>query len=74
MPSPVTSRDVHAWIQEFLKHRLDIGLRNAMTSMVLEPSNPFDTMARRRPKTGFVIGSILFAVLLGCFCYFNFAR
>lgn len=72
MPRPIASRDVQAWIQESLGHRSDIGLSNAMTNMILEPRNPFDARARRKPKAGFVLGAILFAVFLGCFCYFNF--
>lgn len=70
---PIAPRDVHAWINEALGHRSDIGFRNAMSNMILEPRNPFNTRARRKLKAGFVLSAILFAVSLGCFYYFNFA-
>lgn len=71
---PVAPRDVHAWIKELLRRRPDIGLGNAMSEMIFEPRNPFDSTGRRKPRTGFVLGTILFAVSVGCFCYFNFAH
>ena len=74
MALPVAPCDVHAWIEEFLRQRHDIGLRNAMRDTILKPRNPFDVRARRKPKTGFLLGAILFAAFLGSFCYFNFAR
>jgi hypothetical protein len=74
MPPPVAPCEVHAWVKESLAQRHDIGLGNAIRDMILEPRNPFDSTARRKPRTGFVLGTILFALSLGCFCYFNFAR
>lgn len=74
MSPPVASRDVHAWIKESLGQRQDIGFWNAISDMIFEPRNPFDSTARRKPRTGFVLGTILFAVFVVCFCYFNFAR
>ncbi len=74
MPPPVAPCEVDAWVKESLAQRHDIGLRNAIRDMILEPQNPFDVRARRKPKTGFLLGAILFAAFLGCFCYFNFAR
>jgi hypothetical protein len=74
MPPPVAPCEVHAWVKEFLRQRPDIGLGSAISDMMFEQRNPFDSKARRKPRAGFVIGTILFAVSLGCFCYFNFAR
>ncbi len=74
MSPPVASRDVHAWIKESLGQRPDIGFRKAISDVIFEPRNPFDVRARRKPKTGFLLGAILFGAFLGCFCYFNFAR
>jgi len=73
MLPPVAPRDVHAWIKESLGQRPDIGLGSAISDMIFEPRNPFDSIARRKPRTGFVLGTTLFAVSLGCFCYFNLA-
>jgi len=74
MPTPVSSREMHTWITESLKQRPDIGLRTAIVNMVFEAPNPFDPTARRKPKTGFLLGTILFAASVGCFCYFNLLR
>jgi len=74
MPPPVTPQDVHAWIKESLAQRCDIGFWNTIGNMIFDPGNPFDGKARRKPKIGFLLGAILFAAFLGCFCYFNFAR
>ena len=73
MLPPVAPRDVHAWIKESLAQRCDIGFWNAINDMIFDPRNPFDSTARRKPRTGFVLSAILFALSLGCFCYFNFA-
>ncbi|HEV2173199.1 MAG TPA: hypothetical protein VGR71_06520 [Nitrospira sp.] len=74
MPPPVSSREMRAWIEESLGQRSDIGLGKAIVNTLFETPNPFDPRARRKPKAGFVVGAILFAVAAGYFCYFNFAR
>ncbi len=74
MPTQVSSHEAHVWIKESLGQRSDIGLRKAIDNMLFEPPSPFDPRARRKPKTGFVLGAILFATAVVCFYYFNFAR
>ena len=74
MPTQVSSREVHAWIEESLGQRLDIGLKKAIVNTLFESPSPFDPRARRKPKAGFVIGAILFVAAMVCFCYFSFAR
>jgi len=74
MPVSVSPREIHAWIEESLGQRPDFGLRKAIVNMFFDTPNPFDPRARRKPKAGFLVGAILFAVSVGCFCYFNFAR
>ena len=74
MATQVSSHEVHAWIKEFLGQRSDIGLKKAIVNTLFEPPSPFDPRARRTPKAGFVIGALLSAIAVACFCYFNFAR
>lgn len=74
MPPPVAPRDVHAWIKESLAQRRDIGFWNALNRIIFEPRNPFEARARAKLKTAFLLGALLFAASLACFCYFNFAR
>ncbi len=45
-----------------------------MANMILEPLNPFDPHARRRPKAGFVLAASLFAIAVSWFVYFNVVR
>ena len=73
MPKQISSHEVHAWIEESLGQRSDIGLKKAIVNMLFEPLSPFDPKARRKPRAGFVIGALLSATAVGCFWYFNFA-
>ena len=74
MPTPVSSREMRAWIEESLSQRPDIGLVKGIISMFFDPPNPFDPRTRRKPKAGFILGAVLFVVASGCFCYFNLSR
>jgi hypothetical protein len=55
----------------YLQVRRDIGLRKAIANLILEPANPFDTRARRQPKTVALIATAALVSLAGCFAYFN---
>jgi hypothetical protein len=61
-------------IEESLAECPDIGLRRAVVNIVLQPRNPFDSRASRKPRTGFLLCAALFAAAAVCFCYFNFVR
>jgi hypothetical protein len=74
MAVSVSPREVRTWIEQSLVQRPDFGLRKAIVNMLFNIPNPFDLRARRKPKAGFLVGAILFAVSVGCFCYFNFGR
>ena len=72
MPAHVSSREMHAWIEESLGQRSDIGLGKAIVNTLFEPPNPFDPRARRKPKAGFVVWRDPMCRAVVCFCYFNF--
>jgi hypothetical protein len=74
MPVTVPPNEVQIWIEESLRQRPDIGLRKAIANMFFDSANPFDPKTPRKPKAGFLVGTILFAVSLACFCYFNITR
>ena len=74
MPAPVSPSEIRAWIEKSLGQRPDFGFWKAVVNMSFEAPSPFDPRARRKPKIGFLIGAMLFAVAVGCFCYFNVAR
>ena len=74
MSTTVTAREVYAALDGNLRNRSDLGLRKAVADGVLEPRNPFEPQARRRPQKWFVLLSMVVASLVGCFLYFNFWR
>jgi hypothetical protein len=68
----VTTIEVHAWIEENLSARTDLGFRKAIANLVLEPPSPFEPDARGRPKTGFLLLVCLVTAAIAFFLYFNF--
>ena len=58
-------------LQKYLGQRPDIGLRKAIANTILQPVNPFETEARRQPKTTALIAVVALAATAGCFTYFN---
>lgn len=74
MPKHVAAEEARAWAEEHLRRRPELGLRNAIANLILEPRNPFDRRARRRLKKDFMILASLLAAAVGAFVYFNFVR
>lgn len=71
MPKPVRPFEVRAWLDENFRARAEFGFRKALAQCVLEPPNPFDPQARRKPRAGFLIVGLLAAATITCFLYFN---
>jgi hypothetical protein len=71
MPKTVTPFEVHAWLEENLRARADLGFRKAVERIVFESPSPFDPQARRKPKTGFLMLMSPVAAATSCFLYFN---
>lgn len=71
MPKTVTPHEVHAWLDENLRERLEFGFRKALARLVLEPPSPFQPRARRKPREGFLILVLLAMTTIACFLYFN---
>ena len=74
MPAPVSPSEIRGWIEKSLGQRPNFGLWRAVVDMSFEAPSPFDPRAQRKPKIGFLIGTVLLAVAVGCLCYFNVAR
>jgi hypothetical protein len=76
---PATLRLDHtaaaASINEAIRRRFaqspDAGVLKRLANVVLEPPNPFNPNARRRPKQGAVILAALIFAVLGLAFYFN---
>jgi hypothetical protein len=62
---------VHSWVKDYLKRRPELGLGKVILLVVLEPPNPFEQEARRRPRKGFVLAVLWLLALAGVFVYFN---
>jgi hypothetical protein len=71
MADPFTVKPVYNALSQYIRNRADIGASRAMRDGVLEPSNPFERKAARPPRRWFVLLSLVFALMFGCFSYFN---
>ena len=71
MADPFTVKPVYNALSQYIRNRADIGAGRAMPDSVLEPSNPFERKATRPPRRWFVLLSLVFALVFGCFSYFN---
>jgi len=71
MARTVTRQEVHSWLKDHLRGRPELGLSKAVAHVVLEPPNPFEPEARRRPRKEFVLGALWLLALAGVFVYFN---
>ena len=71
MADPFTVKPVYNALSQYIRNRTDIGASRAMRDGVLEPSNPFERKAASPPRRWFVLLSLVFALVFGCFSYFN---
>ena len=71
MADPFTVKPVFGALSQYIHNRADIGASKAMLDGVLESANPFDPKAARPPRRWFVLLSLLAAMLIGFFFYFN---
>ena len=71
MADPFTVKPVYNALSQYIRNRTDIGASRAMRDGVLEPPNPFERKAARPPRRWFVLLSLLAAMVLGFFVYFN---
>ncbi len=71
MKTSVTPPEVHAWLDEGLEARADLGLRKATARFVFEAPSPFDPQARRKPRAEFTILVLLVTAAMASFLYFN---
>ena len=71
MTDPFTVKPVYNALSQYVRNRADIGAGKAMLDGVLEPANPFEPKAARPPRRSFVLLSLLAAMMIGFFFYFN---
>ena len=71
MIDPCTAKPVYNALSQYIRNRADIGAGKAMLDGVLETANPFDSKAARPPRRWFVLSSLLVAMAIGFFFYFN---
>ena len=71
MAKEFTQLEVRSLLKEYLNDRPDVGLGKAVSAMVLEPANPFETEAPRHPRKAFVLAVLCLLALLGVFVHFN---
>jgi hypothetical protein len=71
MTDPFTVKGVYNALSQYVRNRADIGAGKAMLDGALEPANPFDPTAARPARRWFVLSSLLAAMMIGFFFYFN---
>lgn len=71
MNKQVTVKEVHEMLDRHLGNRSDLGLWSVVTTLVMEPKNPFETESRRKPRRWFVLFSIVSLATIGAFVYFT---
>jgi len=71
MTDPFTVKPVYNVLSQYIGNRADIGAGKTMRDGVLEPSNPFEPKAARPPRRWVVLFSLVYALVFGCFNYFN---
>jgi len=64
-------KPVYSALSQYIRNRADLGAGKAMLDGVLESANPFDQKAARPPKRWFVLSSLLTAMAISFFFYFN---
>lgn len=69
----VLLRDVNLEFRIARQRRSDIGLRNHLLNVFLEPRNPFEPSRMRRPKMEATMFGTLFALTAIAVLAFNFA-
>lgn len=68
------TKAVHAAIGQHLGNRGDMGAFKAVLDIVLEPQNPFESLAARAPRRWFVFFALLAIILIVDFGYFGNLR
>jgi hypothetical protein len=69
-----TPKEVDRLLRQYLRHRSDLGLWNALTGRIFEPLNPFQTRFRRKPQRWFALFVVSSAAAVAALVYFNFVN
>ena len=70
-PEYQTVEQMHDRLLTMIRGRRDTGFRVAGSDTLLEPRNPFETVAKRRPKAGVAVAAGLAVLLIAVFLYFS---
>ena len=70
---PTTAAEVLTRFEASMRHRVDLGMRNRLAYLLLEPRNPFEPARRRKPKMETVVFGTLFTLVIAALLLFNLA-
>jgi len=70
---PITAAEVLARFEASMRHRADLGVRNRLANLLLEPRNPFEPARRRKPKMETVVFGTLLGLVIAAPLFFNLA-
>lgn len=71
MAEQVTTKEVYEALRSCLRARPDLGVRKAVADGTLDPPNPFEPAATRRPQRWFTLACLVAGATTACFLYFN---
>jgi hypothetical protein len=71
MTERFTCKQAYGALHQYMSNRPDVGLGKAVWEALLVPANPFDPKTGRPPRRWFALFSLLAAMALGFFLYFN---
>lgn len=58
----------------YFEARPELGFRQMLQNLVLDPPDPFKPKERRRAKKGFVMTAVFLVAAITWFAWFNFVR
>ncbi len=70
---PITAAEVLTRFEASMRRRADLGVRNRLANLVLEPRNPFEPDRRRKPKMETAVFGTLSALVMAALLVFNLA-
>ena len=70
-PNYQTVPEMYERLLSMINQRKDTGFSLAVANSTLEPGNPFEPEARRKPKAAIALGGGLTIVLAGICVYFS---
>ena len=74
MAAPVTPQEMHYLMIAAFRKRLDVGFKQLVAGLLLDPPNPFQPEMRRHLSPGTVLVLLIAGLSLASFIYFSYLQ